>query len=304
MLSVSVVMPTFAEPDRLETALRSLAQQDYPRQAMEILVVDDASPVLDAERLYAAAAPFSLQLLRHPTNQGRARARNTGLRAATGELVVFLDSDMTVEPDFLRIHAEWHQTRSNAVLIGNIRFAPQLSTTFLSRYLESRGVHRQEADKPLPFKCFVTGNSSLRRELLMRVGLFDEDFSAYGGEDLELGYRLELAGASFHYAPRALSYHHHIRPLESLCCLMYAYGQKSIPLLVGKHPEVARVLRLDFLQEPVLAPRRLLLSLALLPMVYWPIYLFSRWGLKYWVPDLFFDYILWYNRTRGYLAGH
>ena len=211
-LTLSVVIPTYDEPERLEAALKSLSQQDYPHEATQIIVVDDASPHFDAERLHAAVAPLQLQLLRNEQNQGRARARNAALRVANGDLVVFLDSDMTVGANFLRAHAERHQNHAEAVFVGNIRFAREIPTTSLTRYLEGRGVHRVDTDKPIPFNCFVTGNSSVRRSSLLRVGFFDEDLTAYGGEDLELGYRLHLAGIPLYYAPKSC-------PITIICVL-------------------------------------------------------------------------------------
>ena len=162
-------------------------------------------------------------------------------------------------------------------------------------------MHRINGQGGVHFKCFVTGNSSLRRDLLERVGFFDEDFTVYGGEDLELGYRLHIAGAQFSYLEDAVSHHNHIRPLDQLCRLMYAYGQGSMPVLVDKHPDLAPVLRLDFLQQPIFSPKRILLKLALLPGVHWPFYWAAVLLMHWRVPDLLFDYLLWNNRTRGYV---
>ena len=300
-LTLSVVMPTYDEPERLEAALKSLSQQDYPHEAIQIIVVDDASPHLDSERLHAAVAPLQLQLLRNEQNQGRARARNTALRVASGEIVVFLDSDMIVGTNFLCAHVQRHQTHAEAVFVGNVRFASEIPNTSLTRYIEGRGVHRVDEDKPIPFNCFVTGNSSVRRSTLLRVGFFDEDLTAYGGEDLELGYRLHLAGIPLYYAPEALSYHYHLRSLEPLCRLMQTYGNKSIPILLNKHPELDAVLRLDFIRASSFSPRRLALQLALLPLIHYPIRWLTRWLVKTYVPDLFFSYLFWSSRTRGYL---
>ena len=300
-LTLSVVMPTYDEPERLEAALKSLSQQDYPHEAIQIIVVDDASPHLDSERLHAAVAPLQLQLLRNEQNQGRARARNTALRVASGEIVVFLDSDMIVGTNFLCAHVQRHQTHAEAVFVGNVRFASEIPNTSLTRYIEGRGVHRIDEDKPIPFNCFVTGNSSVRRSTLLRVGFFDEDLTAYGGEDLELGYRLHLAGIPLYYAPEALSYHYHLRSLEPLCRLMQTYGNKSIPILLNKHPELDAVLRLDFIRASAFSPRRLALQLALLPLIHYPIRWLTRWLVKTYVPDLFFSYLFWSSRTRGYL---
>lgn len=300
-LTLSVVMPTYDEPERLEAALKSLSQQDHPHEAIQIIVVDDASPHLDSERLHAAVAPLQLQLLRNEQNQGRARARNTALRVASGEVVVFLDSDMIVGTNFLCAHAQRHQTHAEAVFVGNVRFASEIPNTSLTRYIEGRGVHRVDEDKAIPFNCFVTGNSSVRRSTLLRVGFFDEDLTAYGGEDLELGYRLHLAGIPLYYAPEALSYHYHLRSLEPLCRLMQTYGNKSIPILLNKHPELDAVLRLDFIRTSAFSPRRLALQLALLPPIHYPIRWLTRWLVKTYVPDLFFSYLFWSSRTRGYL---
>lgn len=300
-LTLSVVMPTYDEPERLEAALKSLSQQDYPHEAIQIIVVDDASPHLYSERLHAAVAPLQLQLLRNEQNQGRARTRNTALRVASGEVVVFLDSDMIVGTNFLCAHAQRHQTHAEAVFVGNVRFASEIPNTSLTRYIEGRGVHRVDEDKPIPFNCFVTGNSSVRQSTLLRVGFFDEDLTAYGGEDLELGYRLHLAGIPLYYAPEALSYHYHLRSLEPLCRLMQTYGNKSIPILLNKHPELEAVLRLDFIRASAFSPRRLALQLALLPPIHYPIRWLTRWLVKTYVPDLFFSYLFWSSRTRGYL---
>ena len=300
-LTLSIVMPTYGEPKCLEAALKSLSQQDYPHEAIQVIVVDDASPHLDAERLHAAVAPLRLRLIRNKQNQGRARARNAALRVASGDLVVFLDSDMTVGINFLRAHAQRHQTHAEAVFIGNIRFAPEIPPTSLTRYLERRGVHRIDAEKPIPFKCFVTGNSSVRRSSLLRVGFFDEDLTAYGGEDLELGYRLHLAGIPLYYAPEALSYHYHLRSLEPLCRLMQTYGSKSIPVLLRKHPELDAVLWLDFIRASGFSPRRIALQLALLSPIHYPTRWLTRWLMKTYVPDLVFSYLFWSSRTRGYL---
>ena len=142
--SISVVMPTYDEVDRLCAALTSLSLQDYPTDQVEIIVVDDASPTpADAEKAAASAcAPFTLKLLKHETNQGRARARNTGLQCATGDIIVFLDSDMTVESDFFRAHATGHERKEETVFIGNIVWGRDIPQSALTRYVERRGVHR------------------------------------------------------------------------------------------------------------------------------------------------------------------
>ena len=220
---LSVVVPTYNEPLRLQATLSSLAQQQFPPEDVEIVVVDDGSlRAPKVEELVHAARPLELRLWQHENNQGRAKARNSGIRAALGEVVVFLDGDMTVEPGFLDAHRAFHQTHeANCACIGNIRFAASIQPNALYRYIEGRGARRFATGGVVPYNCFVTGNSSIRRQSLVDTGLFDEDFHAYGGEDLELGYRFFLDGSTFLYAPIARSHHNHLRPFAQICQLMY-----------------------------------------------------------------------------------
>ena len=299
--TISVIIPTYDEPERLLETLGSLANQDHPAARTEIIVVDDASPSFNAEPVQAAAGDTSLKLIRNASNQGRARGRNRGIESAEGELLVFLDSDMTVEPDFLDAHASAHTTLPGRVAIGNIRFGEGIPENCLTRYIDSRGVHRLTPGEEVPFKCFVTGNSSVDRGQLLQVGLFDEEFRQYGGEDLELGYRLHCSGMAFQYVPRAVSLHNHLRPFDKICALMRTYGSHSLPLLVKKHPQLTDLVHLGFTRMNALSAKRLLYSCALAGVVHAPVQAVARVAIDYFVPDVVFDYIWWYHRTRGYL---
>lgn len=299
--AISVIVPTYCEPVRLAALLSSLARQDYPYGCVEILVIDDGSPrPLRAEEL-KHVAHFPLRVLHHPRNLGRAQARNTGLLEASGSLVVFLDSDMTAHPGLLRAHADAHAGVSRRVVIGDIRFAPELGSTALMRYQDKRGVHRLKPGEAVRFNFFVTGNSSAPRDLLLEAGLFDPGFAYYGGEDLELGYRLFQHGAEFHYEPRAGALHHHCRSLADWCDLLHVYGQASLPHLLHRHPELADLVRLGPLQQGK-AVRSLPMRIALAEPLYWSIRALGRVLDRWWIPGIFLSYLAWASRTRGYLC--
>ena len=299
--TISVIIPTYDEPQRLLDTVGCLTSQDYPAARSEMIVVDDASPNFAAEPVQRAARDASLKLIRNDTNQGRARSRNRGIEQAEGELLIFLDSDMSVGSDFLHAHASAHAALPGRVAIGNIRFAEGIPENCLTRYIDSRGVHRLSPGEEVPFKCFVTGNSSVDRGQLLQVGLFDEEFRRYGGEDLELGYRLHCNGIAFQYVPQALSLHNHLRPFDQICDLMRTYGSHSLPLLVEKHPPMIDLLHLGFTRMNPLSPKRLLYFCALAGAVHAPVQALARVGVDYVVPDLVFEYLWWYHRTRGYL---
>lgn len=298
---LTVVVPTYRQPQLLAAALRSLAAQVYPPDAAEIVVVDDGSPDFCRDDLERLETPFFTRILHFDHNRGRAASRNAGIRLALGEVVVFLDGDMTVEAGFLQAHDDFHRQVRVAVAVGSIRWADAVPDTALTRYLVSRGVARF-GPGPVPFNCFVTGNSSVPRQVLLDVGLFDEGLSAYGGEDLELGYRLHRHGLQVHFAPQASSRHHQWRPLPAMCEAMGDYGRLSIPRLLQRHPELMAVLRLDFLHLSRYHPRRLLLTAILSGRVYGPVRRFAEWGESHRLPAAVFDYLWWRERTRAYLS--
>ena len=88
---VSVVVPTYGRPETVLDALDSVATQTYDN--IEVVVVDDHSPEPVEPRLRELSFDVQLRCLRHEENKGANAARNTGLRAAAGEFVAFLDDD-------------------------------------------------------------------------------------------------------------------------------------------------------------------------------------------------------------------
>jgi GT2 family glycosyltransferase len=97
--------------------------------------------------------------------------------------------------------------------------------------------------KGLSWLYFLTGNASVRRADLLRVGFFDEDFTGYGHEDLELGYRLEKAGIRIVYEPRAVDYHWQHIPFSEQKEKMKLPGRSTV-CFYRKHPDPMVKLRL------------------------------------------------------------
>ncbi len=89
MSRVTAIIPTYNRAALLPRAIRSVLAQTH--RPVELIVVDDGSAD-DTEAVVAACDP-SIRYIRHDRNQGQCAALNTGIRAATGEFVCFLDSD-------------------------------------------------------------------------------------------------------------------------------------------------------------------------------------------------------------------
>jgi glycosyltransferase involved in cell wall biosynthesis len=174
---VSVVMPAFEEEAFIAEALQSVLAQSY--RPVELIVVDDGSGDRTAE---IAAAHQARVLRRH--HRGPAAARNAGLEVARGEYWTIFDADDVMAPARLsRQVAHLEQHPEHGIVLG-------LTEAFVSPG-EPRPPHYNPAWDDGPFPT-CTGSMLARREILDRVGPFDETLRL--GEDIEWLVRAKDAG--------------------------------------------------------------------------------------------------------------
>jgi GT2 family glycosyltransferase len=205
---ISVVIPTFNRRESLETVLPSLVNQTLSRDAYEILLVDSGSTDGTDELISSLGLPnvrFFVQ-----ENKGRSGARNTGVREAKGDLIVFTDADIIADKNLLSAHLSVLRRYPGSALVGC-----EIQVNTLEEYENVRSgnsrrrtLHR-DSRKRLSWLYFLTGNVCVSRDRLIEVGIFDENFTGYGHEDLELGYRLQKAGVPIRYNADAVNYHWH-----------------------------------------------------------------------------------------------
>jgi GT2 family glycosyltransferase len=232
------------------------------------VVVDDGSADGTWEWLQAMSGHSGLLALRQ-VNSGPARARNRGVEAAGGEIVLFLGDDTEPQPGWLRAHLEAHRIFADSgplAVLGYTSFAQELDSPFL-RWINENGAQFGYAliDNPcaVPFNFFYTSNISLPRVELIRLGGFREDFPAAAWEDIEFAYRAKADGLEIRYQPGARTLHYHRIQPRTFCRRQRTSG-KSAAIFAGIHPELREFLGTSRLARSAPGRRLRRLGLSLL----------------------------------------
>ena len=217
---LSVVVPTFRRPALLARCLDALARQSAGLDRFEVVVADDGSGDETGTVVRAAArraGNVRLEVL--AANGGPAAARNRALKASEAPLVLFLDDDVEASPALVSTHLDLHAAADERLgVLGLVQWAPDLKVTPFMRWLDRSGLQfaydtwLQPGPVPVPHAAFYTANLSMRRELVLAVGGFDETFPYASFEDIELAWRLTAQGFHLEYRPEALAFH--ARPID------------------------------------------------------------------------------------------
>jgi glycosyltransferase involved in cell wall biosynthesis len=217
MNSLSVVIPTKDRAAALARTLDALEAQRAGGASLEVVVVDngsgDGTPAQVRAREGDAALP--IRLLEQPEG-GPAAARNAGVAAADGEVLLFLGDDTEpADEGLLRAHLDLHIAQPEATYgaLGRITWTPRAPVTPFMRWLENGGPQFHYCDlAPGPVDAasyFYSSHASVKRAFFERIGGFDERFPTAAVEDTELGVRLADGGLVLDYHPELLVLHDH-----------------------------------------------------------------------------------------------
>jgi GT2 family glycosyltransferase len=213
----------------LKACLESLTRQNYPDY--EIILVDDGST--DDTRQIASAFP-DIRCIGHERNFGLSVARNTGIAAATGEIIAFTDSDCRADGDWL-YYLTGTLLNSEFAGVGGPNFLPPEDSRIAAAVMVSPGgpAHVMFSDREAEH---IPGcNMAFFKWALDEIGGFDPIFKK-AGDDVDLCWRLQQAGLKIGFSPSAFVWHYRRSTITAYLKQQYGYGEAEA-LLVRKHPE-------------------------------------------------------------------
>jgi GT2 family glycosyltransferase len=225
---ISVVIPTRNRETRLAFALEALGEQSLEQDRFEVIVVRSE----DALHGPLTTAPDGAPVAFHASRAaGTAVQRNLGWRVARAPLIAFTDDDCRPAPDWLeRMVAA--QPDADTILVGRTEPDPDERPLL-------HGLART-IDNPEPSGWYETSNIVYARELLERVGGFDESID-FIGEDADLAMRARKAGAETAFIPDAVVWHA-VHWRNVVTALADVAKRRSLPRIVARHPELRRAL--------------------------------------------------------------
>ncbi|MGH7538705.1 MAG: glycosyltransferase [Gemmatimonadales bacterium] len=224
---VSVVLCSYNGSRTIRECLDGLGRLHYPD--FEVIVVDDGS----IDTTAAIAQQYDVRLIR-TENCGLSSARNTGWRAATGEIIAYVDDDAYPDPDWLR-HLAATFLRTTDVGVGGPNIAPRGDGPIARCIAHAPGnpVHVMLSDREAEH---IPGcNMAFRRDALEAIGGFDEQFRV-AGDDVDVCWRLRERGWTLGFSPAAVVWHHRRNSVRTFWKQQVGYGRAE-GLLERKWPE-------------------------------------------------------------------
>lgn len=196
-VKASIVIPTYNRYHSIRYTLRSLRWQTLPSTQFEVIVVDDGSTD-ETHLIQQEAYPFHFQYVRQK-NQGATLARNAGFHRSNGDILVFMDDDVTISPTTLEVLIATLGCRTRTLATGTLilRNAQEIPQTTEALLIGWAHEHGTKADSYLNFVACNTELLAIRRTDFQALEMFQDPTSGRGWpnwDDVDFGYRAHLHG--------------------------------------------------------------------------------------------------------------
>ncbi|MCU0666197.1 MAG: glycosyltransferase [Candidatus Omnitrophica bacterium] len=227
---ISIVIPSFNSFKTLKQSIKACLSQDYPSEAIEIIVVDDGSTDKTGEFLDKTGIKYIYQ-----DNAGPAAARNTGWKSAKGEIVFFTDSDCLPSLAWVKNLVKYYEDAQVACAGGSYDIAnPQ---NLLASLIHEE-IMLRHAKMPLRVKALGSYNFSARKIILEETGGFNQQYPMASGEDNDLSYKIIKKGYALIFDKNVKVCHYHPENPIKYLRTQFWHGFWRVKLYL-EHPQMS-----------------------------------------------------------------
>ncbi|SDZ40614.1 glycosyltransferase [Bacillus sp. 166amftsu] len=225
MDEITVIIPVYNQAFPLSLTLYGFTRQTPPFNKAHIIVIDDGSTEPVSAIVEAYSKDLNLSYIRIAKG-GRAKARNHGIKHVKDGMIIFNDADRIPRSDFVKAHYEaYKKLGDNFVIIGQVRdlyLAEQQNRKYILDRFEQKKWDRIPQYCRLVYQLYnkdgntqssiawlstFSGNLSISKATLNKIGFFDEGFKEWGFEHFELGFRAYMYNQKFYYQREAQNVH-------------------------------------------------------------------------------------------------
>jgi glycosyltransferase involved in cell wall biosynthesis len=233
-MKLSVIVATFNRKRELQDLLASLETQMLPPFQFEVIIVDDGSS--DGTNLLvektAKQAPFTIKYF-YQQNKGPGKARNLGMERASGDVLIFIDSDCILPPEYLStVHRAFEEQKIDAYggpdrTAENFPAWDKAVNYTMTSFMTTGGLRGSSGAKLARYypRSF---NMGFKRALYKKIGEFGSIYQY--GEDIEFSHRILESGARVEYLPDAYVYHRRRASVRAFAKQVYKMGRARIQL--------------------------------------------------------------------------
>ncbi len=223
---VSIVVPTYNAEKTIKDCIESILSIDYKNY--EAIFVDDGSTDNTASIIEEYACKSKNIRLIRQKHKGPASARNLGVKMSNGKIIFFTDSDCIVPKNWIQEFLKYFFNNKNIGAVGG-SLKPASVSSIYELFDQKRREILYGAEKKF-VNTLPTCNLAVRRDVLSRIGGFDESFKHASAEDYDLCIRIRMLGYKILYDPNVFVLHHHSQNLRSLLRKAFIHGKEYIKL--------------------------------------------------------------------------
>lgn len=243
-----IVIPTYNNLHELKHCLKALENQNV--KEFTVFVCVDGSTDGTLEYLIDSKFNMNLRILEHSDkkNKGRNLTRNLCIPYLTHKYILMIDSDCVPKPDLIQRHKVLLE-KKDVISVGEVYYT-NTRTNIWAKYLQTRGKGQFVDQSLIPPYYLNTQNVSFQTKYFLESGGQDLEMSnSYGGDDTELGYRLnKLYNIQTVFNKSAAVFSELDKSLTKALEQMEEFGNKNLKLIRKKHPEFKTVFRVDLFE--------------------------------------------------------
>ncbi len=252
-IKITVIIPTWRRKDILNKLLENLKKQTFSKDNFEVLIIDSNSKDGTKELIDEYIEKINLKLIESEVNAQGVK-RNIGAMNANGGILLFLDDDVVPDFNLLSVYYDcFKKKEKKTVYLGISLFSiekEKKSNFFKYRNQRSRKILKFQ--RSVPSKNFVSMNFAIKKTDFFEIGMFDERYTNYGGEDHDFPCRMIEKGFKAIVVRDAKS--EHCEPASSLFTRMkkiYVSGNRGFKPLRKLQPSFFKTTQLEYFESDI-----------------------------------------------------